>query len=97
MRENEPGTLKYEINRVLRPAKDGTEDIVMIERYANAFRSYREDGSIVCWELINIDCFQIQRSAVVEDPWNKREVHHVPEEAGRGGSDACANAAEDGF
>lgn len=31
--DNEAGTLKYEINRTLRPAKDGTEEIVMIERY----------------------------------------------------------------
>ena len=30
VRDNEPGTLKYEVNRSLRPAKDGTEDIVMI-------------------------------------------------------------------
>ena len=30
---NEPGTLRYEVNRVLRPAKDGTEDVVMLERY----------------------------------------------------------------
>lgn len=30
---NEPGTLKYDINSVMRPAKDGTEEIVMIERY----------------------------------------------------------------
>ncbi|KAK3679588.1 hypothetical protein LTR37_021385 [Vermiconidia calcicola] len=32
VRANEPGTLKYEVNRVTRPAKDGTEDIVMVER-----------------------------------------------------------------
>ncbi len=31
--ENEPGTLKYEVNRSLRPAKDGTEDVIMLERY----------------------------------------------------------------
>ena len=33
VRDNEAGTLKYEIHRSLRPAKDGTEDVVMIERY----------------------------------------------------------------
>lgn len=33
VKANEAGTLKYEINRSLRPAKDGTEDIVMIEKY----------------------------------------------------------------
>ena len=32
VRDNEAGTLKYEINRSLRPGKDGTEDIVMVER-----------------------------------------------------------------
>jgi len=32
---NEPGTLKYDINSVMRPAKDGTEEIVMIERYTD--------------------------------------------------------------
>ena len=32
VKANEPGTLKYEVNRSLRAAKDGTEDIVMIER-----------------------------------------------------------------
>lgn len=33
VRDNEAGVLKYEINRSLRPAKDGTEEIIMIERY----------------------------------------------------------------
>jgi quinol monooxygenase YgiN len=33
VRDNEAGTLKYEINRSLRPGKDGTEDIVMVERW----------------------------------------------------------------
>lgn len=31
--ENEAGVLKYEVNRSLRPNKDGTEEIIMIERY----------------------------------------------------------------
>lgn len=29
----EPGVLTYSINRSVRPNKDGTEEIVMIERY----------------------------------------------------------------
>ena len=34
VQENEPGTLRYEVNRTLRPdKKDGTEDLVMLERY----------------------------------------------------------------
>ena len=32
VKDNEPGTLRYEITRDLRPGKDGNEDIVMIER-----------------------------------------------------------------
>jgi len=44
VRANEPGTLKYEINRVTRPSKDGTEDIVMIERYKDQ-QSLREHGT----------------------------------------------------
>jgi hypothetical protein len=32
VKEQEPGTLEYEINRVIRPAKDGTEEIVLVER-----------------------------------------------------------------
>jgi quinol monooxygenase YgiN len=34
VKDNEPGTLKYEISRSLRPNKDGTEEIVMLERYS---------------------------------------------------------------
>lgn len=41
MQQNEPGTLKYEINRELRPGKDGNEDIVMIERYAEFGKLHR--------------------------------------------------------
>lgn len=33
VKDNEPGTLRYEITRDLRPGKDGNEDVVMIERY----------------------------------------------------------------
>jgi len=33
VRDNEPGTLKYEIHRSLRPGKDGAEDVIMVERY----------------------------------------------------------------
>jgi hypothetical protein len=33
VKANEPGTLKYEIHKSLRPEKDGTEDVVMVERY----------------------------------------------------------------
>lgn len=33
----EPGTLQYEINRSLRPSKDGLEEIVMIERSISPF------------------------------------------------------------
>ena len=32
VKDNEPGTLRYEINRSLRAGKDGNEDIVMLER-----------------------------------------------------------------
>lgn len=32
VKDNEPGTLRYEVTRDLRPGKDGNEDIVMIER-----------------------------------------------------------------
>lgn len=32
VKDNEPGTLRYEVNRDLRPGKDGNEDIVMLER-----------------------------------------------------------------
>ncbi len=32
VKANEPGTLKYEVTKTLRPNKDGTEDIVMLER-----------------------------------------------------------------
>lgn len=31
-KNNEPGVLTYSINRSLRPNKDGTEEIVMIEK-----------------------------------------------------------------
>ena len=34
VKDNEPGTLRYEATRDLRPGKDGNEDIVMIERCA---------------------------------------------------------------
>lgn len=33
VKDNEPGTLRYEVTRDLRPGKDGNEDVVMIERY----------------------------------------------------------------
>jgi quinol monooxygenase YgiN len=33
VKANEPGTLKYGITKTLRPNKDGTEDIVMLERH----------------------------------------------------------------
>ena len=32
VKDNEPGTLRYEVNRDLRPGKDGNEDIVILER-----------------------------------------------------------------
>lgn len=34
--ENEPGTLRYELTRDLRPGKDGLEDLVMIERHVDS-------------------------------------------------------------
>lgn len=43
VRDNEAGTLKYEINRSLRPAKDGTENVVMIEKYRVSFVGYNTD------------------------------------------------------
>ena len=36
VKDNEPGTLRYEITRDLKPGKDGNEDVVMIERYTMA-------------------------------------------------------------
>ncbi|KAK3057856.1 hypothetical protein LTR09_000931 [Extremus antarcticus] len=44
VKANEPGTLKYEITRSLRPNKDGTEDIVMLERYKDQ-QSLKTHGS----------------------------------------------------
>ena len=41
--EKEPGVLRYSVNRVLRPAKDGSEEIVMIERYKDT-QALKEHG-----------------------------------------------------
>ncbi|EME38438.1 hypothetical protein DOTSEDRAFT_75841 [Dothistroma septosporum NZE10] len=35
VKSQEPFVLRYEINRSLRPNKDGTEEIIMIERYTD--------------------------------------------------------------
>jgi len=43
-KNNEPGVLTYSINRSLRPNKDGTEEIVMIEKYQNQ-QALKEHGS----------------------------------------------------
>ena len=37
IKKEEPGTLRFEVNRVLKPARDGTEDIVLLERYGSSW------------------------------------------------------------
>ncbi|TKA27559.1 hypothetical protein B0A50_04390 [Salinomyces thailandicus] len=48
----EPGVLKYSINRSLRPNKDGTEEIVMIEKYRDQ-QALKEHGSSEVFTAFN--------------------------------------------
>lgn len=92
VKDNEPGTLIYQINRDLRPAKDGNEDIVMLERYdlsSEAFAAY-------CQPL-TVSASQIRGSTGVEDAWNQQAFHSIPEANEGGGPHSSPNAVEDGF
>jgi hypothetical protein len=44
VQSKEPGVLTYSINRSLRPNKDGTEEIVMIERLVGSISSSKLDA-----------------------------------------------------
>lgn len=48
MKANEPGTLKYEVTRSLRPAKDGTEEIVMLEKFVVYTRNSQPNIHLPC-------------------------------------------------
>lgn len=60
--QNEKDTHRYEINASMRPAKDGTEIICMVERYFSALR-HPED------HFADFSSLQLQGQAGVETTW----------------------------